>query len=89
MDINSETMWESLSNRKRVKTLLAMRFIPTWLEEVLDYADLVFLQAQIYTERALKAEEKLRKIKEIYDKYENPNLEPSEIFFDLEEVFDS
>lgn len=34
-------------------------------------------------------EQKLKEIKKIYDKYEDPNREPSEIFFELEEVFGS
>lgn len=31
--------WEKLSDRERVKTLLAIGFIPTWLEELLECGD--------------------------------------------------
>ena len=43
--------WEKISNRETVKTLLAMGFIPTWLEELLDYGDLINSQANDYVER--------------------------------------
>jgi hypothetical protein len=62
------TEWQKQSNRDTVKTLLAIGFIPTWLEKLLDYGDLMELQAEEYTVRALKAESSLRNIARIVEK---------------------
>jgi len=85
--IDKETVWNELSDRQRVKTLLAMGFIPTWLEELLQYADLVYVQAEHYTDRALKAEEKLRKIQQTMKTSYDGNFE--ELWNGLVEVLDS
>ncbi len=63
--MKTKSEWKRQSDRDTVKTLLAMGFIPTWLEELLDYGDLIELQANTYTQRALDAEEKLRQIHKI------------------------
>lgn len=60
----TEDHWGKISNRETVKTLLAMGFIPTWLEELLDYGDLINLQANEYVERNWEKRQRIELIVE-------------------------
>jgi len=60
----TEDHWERIANRETVKALLAMGFIPTWLEELLDYGDLINLQANDYVRRNWEKRQRIELIVE-------------------------